>query len=239
MHDRAQYIADLVRREDRDRYIMALFAPSDRRSDVMALYAFNAELARIRSHVSEAMIGRIKLQWWRDVIAGIYSGKGAPQGNPVTEALAEAIKNNTLSQPHFETIIATREQEIDAQGSFGSVADMETFAEGTSARLIDLVLEVLGAPATPAATHAGIAYGIARLIRAAVLHDPEINLSAYVETARDHLGKARAVQVDRRAIPALLAATMAGQYLRAVHSDVANIRPSIMQLIWSAWRGKF
>lgn len=239
MHDRAPYIAELVRREDRDRYLLALFAPSDRRADVLALYAFNAELARIRGHVSETMIGRIKLQWWRDVIANIYAGKGAPQGNPVTEALAEAIKNNGLSQSHFETIISTREREMDAEGPFGTVMDMEAFAEGTSARLIDLVLEVLGAPAIQAAKHVGIAYGMARLIRAMLMQDASVDVSAYIATAQDHLRQARANPINRRAVPALLAATMAEQYLRAANSDVANVRPGILRLIWNSWRGKF
>jgi phytoene/squalene synthetase len=232
MHDRAQYIAELVRREDRDRYILALFAPASVRQDVMALYAFNAEMAKIRTSVSETMIGRIKLQWWRDVIEGIYAGRGAPKGNPVTEALAEAITVRELSKSHFESIIATREQEIDAEGS----VDMEAFAEGTSARLIDLVLEVLGSPATPAASHAGIAYGMARLIRAARMHDPNLEFSTYVATARDHFSKARTMQFDGRAVPALLHATIAEQYL---NSENANVRPSILRLIWNAWRGKF
>ena len=65
----ASYCANILRRQDPDRYLTALFAPADRRPDLFSLYAFNLELARARESVSEPIMGRMRLQWWRDALA--------------------------------------------------------------------------------------------------------------------------------------------------------------------------
>jgi NADH dehydrogenase [ubiquinone] 1 alpha subcomplex assembly factor 6 len=182
MQDRERFIAELVRRDDRDRFLTALFVPADRRADVLALYAFNAELARIRTSVSETLIGRMKLQWWRDVIDSIYAGRGGPQGNPVTEALENTISSRKLSRAHFEAIIATRERDMDndeAGFTFADTLDLEGYAEGTASRLIDLALEILGATTeanTVAARHVGIGYALTGILRAVLFHAAENRL---------------------------------------------------------------
>jgi phytoene synthase len=60
----------LVRDADKDRYLATLFAPQSRHAALYALYAFNNEIARVREHIREPMAGEIRLQWWRDVLAG-------------------------------------------------------------------------------------------------------------------------------------------------------------------------
>ncbi|HEY4547783.1 MAG TPA: squalene/phytoene synthase family protein, partial [Pedomonas sp.] len=66
--------AETVRRHDRERYLTALFAPADRREALFALYAFNYEVAKTREAVTEKTLGRIRLEWWRETIDGIYAG---------------------------------------------------------------------------------------------------------------------------------------------------------------------
>ena len=72
--------AEQVRRQDRERYLTALFAPAERREDLFALYTFNHEVAKTAEVVSEAMVGRIRLQWWREAIAEIYDGRPRAHG---------------------------------------------------------------------------------------------------------------------------------------------------------------
>ena len=74
-------------RLDRERYLCALTAPHARRAGLMALIAYNQELARIAESVSEPMMGKIKLQWWIDVVPGILQGR--PPSHPVAQALAQ------------------------------------------------------------------------------------------------------------------------------------------------------
>src|ERR671936_425398 len=72
--DRLSPVAALVRRHDRDRFQTALFAPAARREALFALYAFNYEIARVRERVREPILGRIRLEWWRETIAAAYEG---------------------------------------------------------------------------------------------------------------------------------------------------------------------
>jgi NADH dehydrogenase [ubiquinone] 1 alpha subcomplex assembly factor 6 len=176
MRAQTDYIADLVRREDRDRFLTAMFVPADRRDDVLALYAFNIELARIRDNVSETLIGRMKLQWWRDVVAGICAGQGAPLGNPVTQALNQAITRHKLLQELLERMISTREREMDTDDTgfaFASAVELENYAEGTAASLIQLALHILGATddvSRQAARHVGIGTALTGILRAVLVH---------------------------------------------------------------------
>ena len=166
------YLADQVRRDDHDRYLCALFAPAAVREDLFALYAFNAEVAKVRESVSEQLIGRMKLQWWRDLVATIYEGREPPKGNPVVQGLAAAIARRTLSRAHFDTLLETRERDVGDE-EFADVADLESYADGTSARLTALALEVLGAAddaSRAAGRHVGIAWALTGLMRAVLFH---------------------------------------------------------------------
>ncbi len=162
------YIADQVRRDDHDRYLCTLFAPAAVREDLFTLYAFNAEVAKVRESVSEQLIGRMKLQWWRDRVAAMYEGGDVPKGNPVVEALAGLIRRRTLARADFDTLLDTRERDVGDE-EFHDVADLETYADGTSARLTALALQILGTTddATRAAgRHVGIAWALTGLMRA-------------------------------------------------------------------------
>jgi NADH dehydrogenase [ubiquinone] 1 alpha subcomplex assembly factor 6 len=159
--------AALVRRHDRDRFQTALFAPAEHREALFALYAFNFEIARVRESVREAMLGQIRLQWWREAIGAAYAG-GPVRQHEVVEPITAAIRERNLSRCHFDRLIDTRERDLDDE-PLPDMAALEGYAEGSSAPLIFLALEVLGAaspPALEAARHIGIAYALVGLIRA-------------------------------------------------------------------------
>ncbi len=99
------YLAGEVRQRDRDRYLTSLFAPPGARLSLWALYAFNAEVARIPDSVSEPLLGRMKIQWWRDVAARIAAGGNAPAGHPVAEAMAAAIGAHGLEGTWLEELL--------------------------------------------------------------------------------------------------------------------------------------
>ncbi len=89
------HCAALVRDLDRDRYLAALYAPAARRGALNALYAFNAEIARVREVAREPMPGEIRLQWWREVLAGERSGEA--RAHPVAAALIETLMRHKLA----------------------------------------------------------------------------------------------------------------------------------------------
>ena len=163
------FVEDL-RAQDRDRYLTCLFAPAGRRLDLLALYAFNLEVARTAETVSEPMIGQIRLQWWRESLAGIYDG--TPRHHEVVEALAQAIARHDLPRAPFERLIDARERDLEPAPP-ADLATLEVYAEATSAGLLELALQVLACrdPAAKAAARPiGVAWALVGLLRAVPFH---------------------------------------------------------------------
>jgi phytoene synthase len=164
-------LARLVRQHDRDRFLTSLFAPAARRESLLALYAFNYEVAKTREVVSEPVLGRMRLQWWRDSIAAIYDG--APlRRHEVVEPLAAAIRGLGLSRGAFERIIDAREADL-ADAPPADLAALEAYAEESSVPLVSLALEALGARGAAcdeAARGVGIGFALAGLLSAVPFH---------------------------------------------------------------------
>ncbi len=164
-------LAALLRRYDRDRFQTALFAPAERREALLALYAFNYEIARVRETVSEPMLGQIRLQWWREVVAAAFAGE-PPRHHLVAVPLTAAIHGCGLTRAHFDRLIDTRERDLIDEPP-ADLAALEDYAEGTSSPLVQLALEVLGVrrpEAHETARRVGIGYALAGLLRAMPFH---------------------------------------------------------------------
>ncbi len=164
---RLSSVAAIVRRHDHDRFQTALFAPAARREALFALYAFNHEIARVRESVTQPILGHIRLEWWRESIAAAFDG-GPVRRHDVVEPLTAAIRELALTRAHFERLIDAREADLDDDPP-ASLADLEAYAEATSAPLAHLALEVLGGFAPSAAQvggEVGTAYALAGLLRA-------------------------------------------------------------------------
>ena len=164
------YCAGRVRRLDHDRYLSALFAPAGRRDALFSLYAFNIEIAGVRESVSEAVLGEIRLQWWREALDGIYAG--SPRQHAVAQALSQAVEQCGLSRIHFDEIIDARAFDLDDQPP-ETLAALEDYAAATSGRLVQLAVQALGATgeeAQAAGHHTGIAWALTGLLRAVPFH---------------------------------------------------------------------
>ncbi|TWB31730.1 phytoene/squalene synthase family protein [Nitrospirillum bahiense] len=161
------YCLETVRRQDPDRFLTLLFAPADRREDLAALYAFNHEVAKTREVVTEPMLGQIRLQWWRDSIAGIYEGE--PRRHEVVQPLAQAAQRHGLDRAQLELLVDAREADMD-DAAPADLACLVNYAEVTSAPLVRLALQILGvAPegaAATVATHVGRGWALAGILRA-------------------------------------------------------------------------
>jgi phytoene synthase len=220
------YAAEQVRHHDRDRFVIALLSPEDRREAMFGLYAFNLEVARVRELVSEPMLGRIRLQWWRDSLEAIFAGK--PVAHPVAEALAAAVAAHELPRSPFDRLIDGRESDLE-DAPPADLPALEDYAEATASTITALGLDVLGVreeAAFRAARHVGIAWALTGLLRAVPFHaaagrlylpldlleehgvEPEELLSGtpspglakvartVADRARDHLARARAFKAE-------------------------------------------
>ena len=69
-----EFLAKLKER-DYDKFLAINFAPKVLKNPLAALFALHLEIADIPVTVSEAMVGHVKIQWWREVITEIAEGK--------------------------------------------------------------------------------------------------------------------------------------------------------------------
>lgn len=161
----------IARRADRDRYLAALFAPARERERLFALLAFNAEIAKVRETVTEPLLGRIRLQWWRDAVGEIYEGR-PPRRHEVVEPLAAAIRDANLSRALFERLIDGRERDLD-DAPPATLTDLAGYAAATSGALACLAGEALGArdgETQAALNRVGTGFAMIGLARAAPFH---------------------------------------------------------------------
>ena len=106
-----------------------------------AIAAFNLELARAASEISELMLGLVRLQWWREAVEEIRAG-GAVRRHQVAEALAAATRAHGLSTDRMLAMIASREEELESDGP-PTQAVFDARADATAANLIRLSLQAV------------------------------------------------------------------------------------------------
>jgi phytoene synthase len=159
--------AGIVRAADPDRYFSALFAPAARRPFLFALYAFNHELARVAESVREPMLGEIRLQWWREALQSAREGK--PRRHDVAEAMARVFEAVDVPPGLLDAMIDARAFDVSTD-TFATFADLETYLDATSGNLMRLAALIVGARHDAPAQDAGIAYGLAGILRARSFH---------------------------------------------------------------------
>jgi len=170
MQDSFSYCEQLVHAADKDRFLASLFAPADRRSPLFALYAFNVEIARVRELVHEPLAGEVRLQWWRDGLEGRTQGE--MRANPVADALLNTLDRFKLPTERLLGLIEARTFDL-YDDPMASLTDLEAYARSTSSVVIELASAILCGNELElgeTATHAGIAYAIAGLLRAFPVH---------------------------------------------------------------------
>ncbi len=222
----------LVREGDPDRYWASLFAPADKRPFLHALYAFSFEIARVRDSVREAMVGEIRLQWWRDALQG--EARGDVRANPVAAALDDTIVRFRLPRQALVDLIDARVFDL-YDDLMPTLNDLEGYCGETASRLIRLASIVLADGQDPggadAAGHAGVAYAVTGLLRAFPWHAR----SGQVYIPQDILARHGVVREDiikGRGGPGLLAAladlrAVARRHAQQVRTLKGSIPPEV------------
>ncbi|MGI9465429.1 MAG: phytoene/squalene synthase family protein, partial [Aestuariivirgaceae bacterium] len=165
------YCQDMVRQWGNDRYLTVLLAPEAMRPHLWALYAFDIEVARIRSLVSEPGIGEIRYQWWIDAIDGLYEQR--PVEHPVIAGLAQAIEYADLPRHAFVNLIEARRFDL-YDDPMPSLNDLEGYLGETSSVLVQMAAQLLAGEAAFTLSEitgpAGVAYGMCKLMCAVPGH---------------------------------------------------------------------
>lgn len=201
----------LVRRVDPDRWLSSRFiADPGERADVVAIYAYDHELARAPRVASNALLGEIRLTWWREALDEIFDGR-AVRRHPTAQALAGAVARRGLSREPLEAMIDARYRELDAQ----PLTEHEAleWARETAGRAAEAAVAVLDPKADPErAITAAAAWALARR----VAERPELG-GAWRRLLDE--GRRGAGQLSAAAFPAVAHAVFAATRARGGSTD--------------------
>jgi phytoene synthase len=166
----ANRLAASVRAADPDRYFATLFAPAPQRPFLFVLYAFNAEVARVAETVREPMLGAIRLEWWRETCEA--AARGHARNHDVARGLAALFAEKNIALADLEALIAARAFDSSAD-RLADFAALETYVDSTSGAVMRLAAQLLGGATGIGQTlrEAGLAYGLAGLLRALPFHN--------------------------------------------------------------------
>jgi phytoene synthase len=209
MQDNFTHCANLVRAADRDRYLATLFAPAEHRAALHALYAFNLEVARVRELAREPMPGEVRLQWWREVLAGERDGEAA--AHPVASALRETMERHALDPAPLLTLVDGHTFDLYDE-PMASLDDLDRYAADTRSTLLTAAAVVLGVEPVclaPVARPAGIAATVASVLGGFARHSAHGQLFIPLEVLERN-------NVDRAAI----FAGETGEGLRAAFAEL-------------------
>ncbi len=157
------YCGQFAKDNDPDRLFLSLLTGNP--ADLWPLLAFNAEISRTREVVTETTIGLIRLQWWRDAIAGIYEGN-ILQHEVVTD-LARIIKAYDLPREEFDNLVYAREFDLEDVLP-ATLEGLVNYADYTHAPLLRLIGRVAGEGGDMRSL--AIAYTLTGLLRAVPYH---------------------------------------------------------------------
>ncbi|KJA21185.1 hypothetical protein HYPSUDRAFT_165987 [Hypholoma sublateritium FD-334 SS-4] len=164
------YCKDLVRKYDYDSYLNSYFYPRALQNGYFAIKAFSVELAMVQDNVSNATIGKMRMQFWRNAVKEITEGK--PPKHPIALALCETSQNSKLSAYHLKRIIDARDAELQTS-TFLTVDLLTAHAEATSSTVLYLLLSLLSLPSATlshAVSHIGTAHTFTTMLRALPYH---------------------------------------------------------------------
>ncbi|MGE0232012.1 MAG: squalene/phytoene synthase family protein [Flavobacteriaceae bacterium] len=166
MKDDLSECAARLRAADFERYIATAMAPPAARADLTALYCFHHEISRIADIVSEPLPGEIRLQWWRDAIAG--EGHGDIMANPVSALLLSALQRRTIAADDLQAMIDARAAALYAEPPV-TMDETERRLSATSGTLLRAASGILTGEGwgtiERAARAGGLAEGLVGLVR--------------------------------------------------------------------------
>ena len=229
--------AEIVQRGDPDRFAAVMAAPTAARARLFPLYAFNLEVARAPWVSKEPMIGEMRLQWWRDVVA-----EPAPRAHEVAGPFHALIQEAALPLAVIDRLIEARIHDVYGE-PFADGAAFDAYLDDTAGGLMWLAAKACGGTDESAARALGWAMGLANYLRAVPELEargrqplPDGRAEAVQALAKDGLQRL-AMAKGRVPVAAALAAWQARGLLRQVVANPALVANGAMGLSEFALRG--
>lgn len=230
--DAFAHCQQLVRAADKDRFFATLFAPAKYRRALFALYAFNVEVARVRELAREPLPGEMRLQFWADLLD--KSG-GEIDAHPVASALTDTIVRYGIRPHALADLLEARRFDLYNE-PFGTMEELEAYAEKSSSVLIDLAARILNngsdAGIGPLAKHAGIAYAIAGLLQMFPAHAARGQIYVPMDLLSRHNAKPEDAFVGKATAPlrdAVAEMRLHGdRHLSRAHELLSQASPAVL-----------
>ncbi len=155
-----------IRRDDPDRWLATRFVGDPgRRAELVALYAFNDAVARVAGQVSNALLGDIRLAWWREGLEALTAG-GPVRPHPVLQALVPTARDGRLDGAALARLIEARGADLEP-APFADEAALVAYVDGTAGAVMAAAARLLDPAADPASVvSAARAWGWTGLWRA-------------------------------------------------------------------------
>jgi len=145
-------------------YYSFLFLPPERRRAITALYAFCREVDDVVDEVTDPVVARAKLAWWRQEIAAAFAG--SPQ-HPVARALQGVVADFALPVEHFQAVIDGMAMDLD-RSRYLDFAELESYCHRVAGVVGLMSAEIFGATSAATREYArdlGIAFQLTNIIR--------------------------------------------------------------------------
>jgi 15-cis-phytoene synthase len=159
-----QYCQDKTAASGSSFYYSFKFLSADRRRAITALYAFCREVDDVVDECTDATVARTTLNWWRNEVAAIYSGKPT---HPVCLALVPLVKQFNLPQEHLLEIIDGMEMDLD-QHTYPDFKSLQLYCYRVASVVGLLAAEIFGYRDRQTLKYAhdlGIAFQLTNIIR--------------------------------------------------------------------------
>ncbi|MCV6595066.1 MAG: squalene/phytoene synthase family protein [Silicimonas sp.] len=221
-----QACADLLAQGDRDRYLATMAVAPAARETLLPLYAFNLEVARAPWVASEPMIGKMRLQWWRDVLEEIAENRPV-RAHEVTTPLADVL--DVPGARMLDALVAVRRWDLYTE-AFEDEGHFRDYLDATGGALMWAAGRALGAVDESAFRRIGRASALANLFLAV----PELEArgrkplvdgraGAVRHLAREALDSLDQVRLPKRGRAALLAGWRARGILKRAAGDPGRV----------------
>jgi phytoene synthase len=155
-----------LKARDYDKFLAVNFAPEHLKEALAAVFTYHLDVADIPVEVSEAMIGHVKIQWWREVLQEIIDGK-PPRPHPVLLAMKGFdigyIKLLGILE-YYDSVLENKLPE--------SFEELKSFLLNTEVKILEVAAQLVKAPFNESLA---LAYAYNRMARAQI-RQFELNL---------------------------------------------------------------
>ncbi len=122
--EEASFLLIEVERFDPRWTLILPYVPDTERARWLAILAFAAEVEAIPARVSNAMLGEIRRQWWREALTEVF-GDEEPRKHPVVQALARVASDAGDLRRALEAMIEGLGPFFEPPTAFGLEARLE------------------------------------------------------------------------------------------------------------------